>query len=156
MGGGGGGSKKTTRFCSQERIQKILVGWGNTNMLNPKDAKSSLKNVFMFCGVFRKFFKEGASKFDIFSNWVSFFAVKFQTNARICSKNFGHLKIFSTRFLNKRFHQLTKSNVNNYCISQKQETSFENKPLIMPKPCKNLECLYKNDLFQNYFLSKTQ
>ena len=53
--------------------------------------------------------------------WVYFFALKFRTNVRICSKNFGHLKIFSARFMNERFYKLTKSNVSNwaYCISQK-------------------------------------
>ena len=51
--------------------------------------------------------------------WVYFFAVKFRTNVRIRSKNFGHLKIFSARFINERFYKFTKSNVTNYCISQK-------------------------------------
>ena len=34
-------------------------------------------------------------------DWVYFFAVKIRTNVRICSKNFGHLKIFSARFMNE-------------------------------------------------------
>ena len=46
--------------------------------------------------------------------WVYFFAVKFCTNVRICSKNFGHMKIFSARFINERFYKFTKSNVTNY------------------------------------------
>ena len=32
---------------------------------------------------------------------VYFFAVKIWTNVRNCSKNFGHLKIFSARFMNE-------------------------------------------------------
>ena len=51
--------------------------------------------------------------------WVYFFAVKFRTNVRICSENFGHLKIFSARITNERFYKFTISNVTNYCISQK-------------------------------------
>ena len=35
------------------------------------------------------------------------------------SKNFGHLKVFSARFINERFYKFTKSNVAIYCISQK-------------------------------------
>ena len=45
--------------------------------------------------------------------WVYFFAIKFRTNVRIRSKNFGHLKIFSARFINERFYKFTKSNVTN-------------------------------------------
>ena len=43
--------------------------------------------------------------------------------------------------MNEQFYKFTKSNVNNYCISQKHETSFENETLITPKPRKNTERL---------------
>ena len=49
------------------------------------------------------------------TSWVYFFAIKFLTNVQICSKNFGHLKFFSAKFMNERFYKLTKSKVNYYC-----------------------------------------
>ena len=83
--------------------------------------------------------------------WVNFFAVKLQTNVRICSKNFGHLKDFSATFLNERFHQFSKSNVDNFCISQKHETCFTNKTLITPKPCKTRNAYTKMIFFKLLF-----
>ena len=50
---------------------------------------------------------------SIGGTWVYFFAVKIRTNVRNCSKNFGHLKSFSARFMSERFYKFTKSNVNN-------------------------------------------
>ena len=35
------------------------------------------------------------------STWVYFFALKIRTNVQNCSKNFGHLKIFSARFMHE-------------------------------------------------------
>ena len=39
--------------------------------------------------------------------------------SQFAQKISGHLKVFSARFINERFYKFTKSNVTNYCISQK-------------------------------------
>ena len=53
-----------------------------------------------------------------------FFCCKISDKCPTLLKKFRTLKIFSARFMNERFYKSTKSNVTNYCISQKHFQKF--------------------------------